>query len=162
MNDWITFFTEMVNLLSSCFVDIRYQEGSKAETDSFGKIADALSGLERRPGKCGFMLIRSRGLGETPMAAGANGYELVTRDIVVDAAVTPMKIREAGSRMSFLSDTLSQAFEVFSANNITSIYLKIPSRLPEDLDRLRDSLRILSSFVQAAKTDSPVVFKRNG
>ncbi|MBW1643212.1 MAG: hypothetical protein JRJ76_10270, partial [Deltaproteobacteria bacterium] len=162
MNDWITFFTEAVNLMSSCFVDVRYKEGSKAESDSFRKIADALAGFERRPGNCGFMLIRSRGLGETPMAVAANGYELVTRDIAVDAAVTPMKIREAGSRMSFFSDTLSQAFEVFSANNITSIYLKIPSRLPEDLERLKDSLRILSSFVQAAKTDAPVVFKRNG
>jgi len=162
MNHWITFFTEAINLLSSCFVDIRYKEGTKAEADSFGKIADALAGCKRRPGKCGYMLIRSRGLGETPMTVAANGYELVTRDIAVDTVVTAMKIREAGSRMSFLSDTLSQAFEVFSANNITSVYLKIPSRLPEDLDRLKDSLRILSSFVQAAKTDSPVVFKRNG
>ena len=161
MNGWMTFFMEVINLLSSCFLDIRYREGSQAETDSFRKITEALSGFERRPGKCGSILIRSRGLGENP-TAGADGYELVTRDIAVDTAVTPTMIREAGSRMSFFSGRLSQAFEVFSANNITSIYLKIPWRLPEDMDRLRESLRILSSFNRAAKTDSPVVFTKNG
>lgn len=162
MNDWITFFTEMTHLLSSSLVDVRFRQERSPETDSFRKITEALSGIQRRPDLCDFFLIRSKGLAENPMSEGPDGYELVTRGIEVNTTLTPKTIREAGSRLSSFSDKLSEAFDVFSANNIHSIYVNIPSRMPDDLERLRDSMRILSGFIQAVKTDSPVVFKRNG
>lgn len=162
MNRWITFFMEMVNLLSLCFTDVRYREGSKAEADSLRKITEALSGSGQGRDGCGYLLIRSRGLAENPLSVGSDGYELITRNISVDTAVTPTMIRDAGSRMSFFADRLSQAFEIFSANNIISMYIKIPRRFPEDLERLRESLRILSGYVRAAESDSPIVFKRDG
>jgi hypothetical protein len=64
--------------------------------------------------------------------------------------------------MKHLEGRLARAFEVFSAQGITTLYIKIPGRSPESLEILQVCLRIIACYRQALDNNSPIVFSKQG
>ncbi len=157
---------ETAHFISSWFLDNRFSEGIKNRKDCFADIVHVLEKLASVPGHDGKLIIRYRGY-PTGTAVGAeHDYVIDFGRLTADAAAAAVLKGRMGTGKSHLPARLGKAFQTFSEHGISNLCVKIPQNRelfsPEQSDRLRDCLNIISGFSRAMQTNSPIVLDKNG
>jgi hypothetical protein len=153
---------ELAHHLYTSFVDMHYWEGLKADKDAFNQIVKILRQLDRIPGHDRTIRIRFRGLPTGSKTLERFDYVMMFGDIVVDTVMNSAMVKRLGIQMKHLEGRLVRAFEVFSAQGITTLFIKIPGRSPQSLEILQVCLRVVTCFRQALDNNSPIVFSKQG
>ncbi|MCP4351019.1 MAG: hypothetical protein GY795_36595 [Desulfobacterales bacterium] len=153
-----------IHLLTSYF---QVSDESKMKNESFDEFAESLEELARMSEGDRSILIRYRGFPASTDIAPKTDYVASFGNITVDTDIIVAMFNRIGKSMSRYSGILGSAFKTFSSYGINNLYMEIPELelnkiAPNDLERIRFSLHILSRYNHAFKTDSPIGFGRNG
>lgn len=90
--------------------------------------------------------------------ASKTDYTISFGNISLDSQGVESMAGRAGENGQQLLTRMAIAFERLARYQIRSLYIEIPRESPEDIDRIRLSLRILSSFHHALQSKVPVYY----
>ncbi len=158
---WRILLVDLIYLLNASFRDAHYWEGVKAEKDTLKQFIKILHELNQMPGHDGTVSIHFRGSAGTKASEKAD-YVVSFGDLNVDAAAISAVVKRMGIRVKHLEGRLIKAFEVFSAQGIKTVKLKIPDASDEALERMRIALRIMACYKQAVENESAIEYVKDG
>jgi hypothetical protein len=153
---------DMTHLLASYFHDAGFPAKVEAERACFKQLASTLKKLAQMSAGDGSVLIRFRGFPSETGTPEKLDYEIHYGQQHLTTSVLPGLIKRQGARFAYLSDQLLHAFGEFSDYGISSLYLRLPTAVTQDLSNLRTSLNILAQFNQAHECQTPIVVSKAG
>jgi hypothetical protein len=157
-----TLFMELTQLLGDFFEDARLLQKARIANDPFIRFFEILSHLSKRSHQDTNILIRFRGQTTHDGLPDKMDYVIQFGNTKVDADTAHRMTKRLGAGTESLTQGMIKAFKIFSACDISNLYLKFPKESPEEFDRIRISLCILSQYQKALKSNSPIVIEKGG
>ena len=143
---WRILLCEIIHHIANYIKHVDLNEGQSEERHTFEQLTETLAKLAQLPRHTGRILVRFRGLSSDGDISEKQDYEILFSNMVVDLDLVPSMIKRHGHLLSHLMGQLLDAFGIFSEYGINNLYLNLPDRDPDSLERLRRSLHILCRF----------------
>jgi hypothetical protein len=161
LDKWHILLVELAYVLNASFRDVHYWEGVKKKQDTSLQLVKTLHELGRMRDHDKTVHINYRGSQLTDLPSKLD-YIIQFGNLVVDYNVVAELIKRQGIRFKHFEGRIKKSFEAFAEQAISSVSLKIPGRSQRSLKLMQISLRIFSSFNQAAETMSALTFEKGG
>jgi len=159
---WRILLIDFLHHLSLSILDVRLLEKSTAQEIEITRCIDTLRQLDQMSDHERTLLIRCKNNLYNDVRQIKNDYTVFFGNIVLDLNCLQSIIKRGGTKLLYLERRLSNAFKIFSNYQIRTLYIEIPKESHDEIERMRVSLRVLSSFQQALATNLPVTYLRMG
>jgi hypothetical protein len=107
-------------------------------------------------------LIRYRGLFSSDIKPIELDYLVSFGDLIITHESALTLSRRHQETHPHLHSQLIEAFSVFRANNITTLFIKVPQSRQEAMEFLEPCIEVLYQYYQAVKEGSPIVLVHEG
>jgi len=148
---------QVAYLLSAAFMDKRYWQGVKTQSDTFEKLTQVLAKLNAAKAVGSDLLIRHRGFQTGTKVSSKNDYVIRFGSITLDSVNATALIKRLGIKMSHLSGRLGKAFAILADQGINSLYLHFPGPDVQQEEELKTCLEIIAQFQSVVKTGSDMM-----
>ena len=162
LDAWRILLVDFIYQLSRCIMDERLLEEDKSHEIIIAQFIDTLRRLDQMPDHEGAILLRYKERFYNGDRSAKNEYTIFFGNILLDRRCVQSIIKRGGPKLSYLELRMSKGFEIFEHYQIKTIHIEIPKESPADLERMRVSLRIISSFHRTLATKAPVSFLKTG
>ncbi len=157
-----TLLLELTQLLGDYLKDAHLLQDPRIAKDPFIRFLEILSLLSKKSPQDKNIFIRFRG--QTPNCGVHEKMDYVIGfgKINLDVDTAHKMTKRLGAGTESLTRGLIKAFEIFSARDVSNLYLKFPKESTKEFDLIRTSLCILSQYKTALESNSPIVIEKDG
>jgi hypothetical protein len=114
------------------------------------------------PDHDGQVLVRYRGLHSSEINPIGLDYLISFQDLIINLESVPALAKRHQATQAHLHEQLIEALSVFRANNITTLFVQVPSADHDTEESLEQCIRILSQYYQAVYDGSPIILTSEG
>jgi len=159
---WRISLIELVYEICTCFLDYKFFKGKPKTRDHVETIVAKVRKLSEMPHNDGQALLKYRGLHSSEINPIGLDYVITFGDLIINLESVPALAKRHQSTQAHLHEQLIEALSVFRANNITTLFLRVPGTGGDDLELLGPCIQVLSQYYQAVYDGSPIVIGEHG
>jgi len=159
---WRILMIELVYEVCTCFLDYKFFKGTPKTEDHVAPITAKVRKLSEMPNHDGQLLVRYRGLHSSEINPIGLDYLISFQDLIINLESVPALAKRHQATQAHLHEQLIEALSVFRANNITTLFVQVPSADHDTEESLGQCIRILSQYYQAVYDGSPIILTSQG
>ena len=159
---WRILLGELVHEICAGFLDHKFFKERQTADEHINRIVETVKKLSEMPDHDGQILIRYRGLFSSDVKPIELDYLVSFGDLIVTHESALALSRRHQDTHPHLHSQLIEAFSVFRANNITTLFIRVPQSRQEGMELLEPCIDVLYQYYQAVKEGSPIVLVHEG
>ncbi|MBW1743442.1 MAG: hypothetical protein JRJ47_08445 [Deltaproteobacteria bacterium] len=153
---------ELVQEVCAGFLHHKFFKERRTIQEHINRIVDTVGKLSEMPDHDGQILIRYRGLHSSEIKPIELDYVISFGNLIVTLESALTLARRHQDTHAHLHAHLIEALSVFRANNMTTLFIRVPQSSEEAPGPLEPSLEILYQYYQAVKESGTIVMTRDG
>ncbi|MCP4690009.1 MAG: hypothetical protein GY859_18295, partial [Desulfobacterales bacterium] len=146
----------LLHLLGGCLVEVNSNKTRPAEASYLKQLAQVFQKLNEMKNLERTVLVRFRGGSAGDDGWGEADYEVISGNIELNMEIARFMAKRLKNEKARLEEQLKAAFHVFRRHDVSSLFIKIPSRKEEKRGMWR-CLRIFARYHPAASAGAPIV-----
>jgi hypothetical protein len=159
---WRVLLVELVHEICAGFLHHKFFKERRRTEDHVHRIVETVKKLSGMPDHDGQILVRYRGLHSSDIKPIELDYLISFGDVIITLESALSLARRHQDTQAHLHAHLIEALSVFRANNVTTLFIRVPQSGQEDTESLAPCIEILYQYYQAVKEDGPIVLTRDG
>jgi hypothetical protein len=153
---------ELVQEICTGFLHHQFFKERRTIQEHINRIVETVKKLSEMSNHDGQILIRYRGLHSSEIKPIELDYVISFGNLIVTLESALTLARRHQDTHAHLHAHLIEALSVFRANNITTLFIRVPQSSEEDPGPLEPSMEILYQYYQAVKESGTIVMTRDG
>ncbi|MBW1770161.1 MAG: hypothetical protein JRJ17_03195, partial [Deltaproteobacteria bacterium] len=159
---WRILLSELVHGICAGFLDQQLFKERQAAEEHINRIVETVKKLSEMPDHDGQLLIRYRGLFSSDIKPVELDYLVSFGDLIITHESALALSRRHQDTHPHLHSQLIEAFSVFRANNITTLFIRVPQSRQEGMESLEPCIDVVYQYYQAVKEGSPIALVHEG
>lgn len=161
---WRILLCELVHEICAGFVDQKFFKQRRIAEDHVRRIVGTVTNLSEMPVHDSQILIRYRGLFSSDVKPIELDYLISFGDLIITHESALTLSRRHQDTHAHLHSQLIEAFSVFRANNITTLFIRVPQnpRADEEIKTLGPCMEVLYQYYRAVQDGSPIILVQEG
>ncbi|MBW2566917.1 MAG: hypothetical protein JRE24_08565, partial [Deltaproteobacteria bacterium] len=159
---WRILLSELVHGICAGFLDQQLFKERQAAEEHINRIVETVKKLSEMPDHDGQLLIRYRGLFSSDIKPVELDYLVSFGDLIITHESALALSRRHQDTHPHLHSQLIEAFSVFRANNITTLFIRVPQSRQEGMESLESCIDVVYQYYQAVKEGSPIALVHEG